>query len=165
MTNTKTLLMAGAIAGAIVSGLATADEPRDPPERRIHLLVEPTAELKAELRAVQEARRPVEKRAPEVSWGASFATTARLDAIVDGRLRVSVPMPPDQAARLLGVREVQSADEIADNTLFQGRLYTSYPLRDVEAERGLIPLVGDDLVLELQRGAFEVAYVVAWRKP
>lgn len=166
MKSTRTLIVAGLLVAGTSSGLAVADEARDPPLRKPQVVVEISPQLKAELQALQEAGRPSSRvRTPEASEPMpGFTVQARLESIVDGRLRVSVPITPDEVGRLTGAREVTSPDEIGDNTVFQGRLYTSYPLLDLAAETGLIPVVGEGLVLELKRGPQDIAFVVGWRK-
>lgn len=164
MSWTKSLLVAGGLLAA-AGGVAIAQEARDPVRRKPSPLRVVSPERRAELAALQAAGQRPAPPVKEVPLSASFTNRARLEAVFDARAVVSVAVSAADVSRMLGVREVQSADEIGDGVVYAGRLYTSFVLLDPERERLLAPLIGQELDFELERGLDDVAFLSSWRSP
>jgi hypothetical protein len=164
MSWTKSLLIAGGLLAA-ASGVAIAQEARDPVRRKPSPLRVVAPERKVELAALQAAGQRPAPPVKEVPLGPSITNRARLEAVFDGRAVVSVAVSASDVARMLGVREVHSADDVGDGVVYAGRLYNSFFLLDPERERLLLPLVGQELDLELKRGLDDIAFLASWRSP
>jgi hypothetical protein len=75
----------------------------------------------------------------------------KVAAVVDGRVLAGQKYPPDALAKLgrLGFTPVQSAAQLSDRSIFEGRLYRAYAVRSdaKPALRGadFEPLVGREV--------------------
>mgnify|MGYP000870979379 CR=1 FL=1 len=137
----------------IAGGVALAEGgPRPKPVDRFR--VDPALKKAFEQQAEQMAElRP----SPGVALvGEAMELQARVEAVIDGRALVSVPLDAEAEAGQVFARRAQSQAEIGDNTIYQGRLYVLYPIA-AGGPDNLEQMVGKDVSLELRRDDHDVA--------
>jgi len=126
------------------------------------------AETSLRLRKLEAAAQPIEPVAPVLDPAPSqveLDTLARIDAVTDERVYYSLPVTSAQAALLVGVREVATAAEVVDGTIFEGRYRISCLAGSPARASELLTQVGKDVIITFRRNEQLVAVATRWRMP
>lgn len=142
------------LALVVSAGGASAQVPEAKP-----VVPAPATKVPAPKAATPQLAAPaIERRAPRLL---PDVVKLKVAAVVDGRVLAGQKYPPDALAKLgrLGFTPVQSAAQLSDRSIFEGRLYRAYAVRSdaKPALRGadFEPLVGREVqvrVSEVETG-------------
>lgn len=141
------------LALVVSAGGASAQVPEAKP-----VVPAPAAKVPAPSATPRLAAPALERRAPRLL---PDVVKLKVAAVVDGRVLAGQKYPPDALAKLgrLGFTPVQSAAQLSDRSIFEGRLYRAYAVKSdaKPALRGadFEPLVGREVqvrVSEVETG-------------